>query len=84
VVDANGALVPNAALPLRFSISGNGEIAAAGNANPSDAASFQQPVHNSFEGKCLIIVRPKGNSGKIILKAEGENLKAGELTIETK
>jgi beta-galactosidase len=84
VVDAKGQFVPNVSLPLHFSISGNGEIAAAGNANPSDAASFQQPVHNSFEGKCLIIVRPKGNSGKIILKAEGENLKAGELTIETK
>jgi beta-galactosidase len=83
VIDANGRLVPNAALPLRFSITGNGEILATGNANPSDAASFQQPKHKTFEGKCLIIVRPKDNAGKITLKAEGEGLTAGEVVVET-
>ena len=45
--------------------------------------SFQKPEHKTFEGKCLIIVRPKGNAGTIRLKAEGEGLKAGEVMIET-
>ncbi len=83
VVDAKGHVVPNAALPLHFSIAGNGEILATGNADPSGAASFQQPEHQTFEGKCLIIVRPKGKAGKIILKAEGEGLTAGEVVVET-
>jgi beta-galactosidase len=84
VVDAKGQLVPNATLPLHFSISGNGEIIATGNANPSDAESMQQPQHKTFEGKCLIIVHPKGSAGKIILKAEGEGLESSEVMIETK
>ena len=77
-------LVPNATIPLHFNISGNGEILAAGNANPSDAESFQNPEHKTFRGKCLIIIRPKGNAGKITLKAEGESLTAGEVIIESK
>ena len=50
----------------------------------TDAASMQQPQHKTFEGKCLVIVRPKDNAGKIILKAEGKNLESGEAVIETK
>ncbi|HEV8282813.1 MAG TPA: glycoside hydrolase family 2 TIM barrel-domain containing protein [Chitinophagaceae bacterium] len=90
VVDANGWLVPDAIIPLHFSITGNGEIAATASASPNDMQSFsagpsgQKPQHKTFRGKCLIIVRPKGNAGKIILKAEGEGLRAGEVVIETK
>jgi beta-galactosidase len=84
VIDENGRLVPNAVLPLRFSISGNGEIIATGNANPSDAESMQQPQHKTFEGKCLIIIHPKGNAGTIKLKAEAEGLTAGEVVIVSK
>ena len=84
VIDEKGRLVPNAALPLHFSVSGNGEIIATGNANPSGAESMQQPQHKTFEGKCLVIVRPKGNAGTIMLKAEGEGLMAGDVVITTK
>jgi beta-galactosidase len=84
VIDENERLVPNAVLPLHFSVSGNGEILATGNANPSDAESMQQPQHKTFEGKCLIIIRPNGDAGTIKLKAEGEGLTAGEVVITTK
>ena len=84
VIDENGRLVPNAVLPLYFTVSGNGEILATGNANPSDAESMQQPQHKTFEGKCLIIIRPKGDAGTIKLKAESEGLTAGEVVITTK
>ncbi len=83
VIDVNGQVVPNAELLLLFSVSGNGEIIATGNANPSDVASMQQPQHKTFEGKCLAIVRPKGNAGKIILKAEAPGLKEAQIIINT-
>ena len=83
MIDANGQVVPNAELLLHFSISGNGEIIATGNANPSDVASMQQPQHRTFKGKCLVIVRPKGSAGKIILKAEAEGLKEAQIIIST-
>ena len=83
MVDAENRLVPDAVLPLHFSIDGNGEIIATGNANPSDVQSFQKPEHTTFRGKCLIIVRPSNKPGNIILKAEGHALTAGEVKIET-
>ena len=84
IVDEKGRLVPDADLPLHFTIEGNGEIAATANANPSDMESFQQPGHKTFRGKALIIVRPTGKAGKIILKADGEGLKTAQIIIETK
>jgi len=83
VIDANGRVVPNAEFPLQFSIGGNGEIAATGNANPSGMASMQQPQHKTFRGKCLVIVRPKG-SGSITLKAIATGLTSAQIVISTK
>ena len=83
IVDANGHLVPDAELPLDFSIKGAGEIIATANANPADMESFQQPQHKTFRGKCLIIVRPNGKAGTISLKANGKGLKSDEVVIKT-
>ena len=84
IIDANGRLVPDAIIPLHFTITGNGEIAATASASPNDMQSFQKPDHRTFRGKCLIIVRPKGKAGKITLRAEGAGFTAAELVIETK
>jgi beta-galactosidase len=46
--------------------------------------SFQQPQHKTFRGKALVIIRPKGKPGKIILKAEGDGLDSGQLSLETR
>ncbi|HSV12119.1 MAG TPA: glycoside hydrolase family 2 TIM barrel-domain containing protein [Hanamia sp.] len=84
IVDDKGHIVPNAVMPLHFRIEGAGKIIATANANPSDMESFQQPQHKTFEGKCLVIVQPKGKAGIIKLKAEGEGLESGELIISSK
>jgi beta-galactosidase len=84
IVDANGRLVPGASIPLQFSIEGNGEIAATASANPNNMQSFQKPEHRTFRGKCLVIVRPKGSGGEIILKAKGDGLSEGQVVIEAK
>lgn len=83
IIDANGNVVPNAELLLHFSVSGNGKIIATGNANPSGVESMQQPQHKTFNGKCLAIVQPKGNAGKINLKAEVTGLKEAQIIINT-
>jgi beta-galactosidase len=83
VIDANGQVVPNAELLMHFSTTGNGEIAATGNANPSGVASMQQPEHKTFRGKCLAIVRPMGESGTITLKATADGLTPAQVVIQT-
>lgn len=84
ILDEEGHVIPDAIIPVHFSITGNAEIAATGNANPAEMASFKQPQRNTFRGRCLAIVRPKGKAGKITLKAEAAGLPAGEIEIATK
>ena len=78
LVDDTGNLVPDGDLPLTFTISGAGEAAAIGSANPSDMRSFKSPVCTTFRGRCLVILRPTGKAGEITLTAE-----ASEISIET-
>ena len=84
IADDKGNIVPNANLPVEFSISGAGELAAVGNANPSEMASFHQPKRNTFRGKCLVILRPKGNAGDITLEASSPGLESAKIDVMTK
>ncbi|HEY4325012.1 MAG TPA: glycoside hydrolase family 2 TIM barrel-domain containing protein [Mucilaginibacter sp.] len=85
VVDNKGNVVPYVDdLLIKYKIEGNGEIAGVGNGNPADASSFQLPEKKVFHGKGLVIVRPKGNSGIITLKAEAEGLIGTQVTIITR
>ncbi len=74
VVDESGNPVPDAVVPVSFFVSGDGEIAAVGSANPKDVASFRQPRRDTFHGKCLVVVRPTGKRGAIEVRAESPQL----------
>lgn len=84
VTDERGQLVPNAELPIQFSISGAGQIAGVGSGNPTDVASFQRPEHKTWRGKCLVIVRPTGKAGSISLQATANGLTAARVVLSTK
>lgn len=81
VVDQAGNVVPNAAISVRFTITGAGELAAVGSGNPLLPESFQQPRRTTFEGRCLAIVRPVGRSGKAVLHAEADGLAPADAKI---
>jgi len=83
-IDRNGNRVPNALIPVRFTISGAGELAATGSTSPNDASSFHVPLRKTYEGRCLAILRPVGGAGKIQLKAEADGLKAATIEVRTK
>lgn len=83
VVDGKGHRVPNTAIPVRFTISGAGELAATGSAAPNDAASFHQPVRQTYEGRCLVILRPQNGPGLITLNAEADGLKPTRIVVRT-
>jgi beta-galactosidase len=59
---------------VSFVLSGPGEIAAVGNGNPKDVASFRQPHRDTFHGKCVAIVRPMGKAGVIEVRSESPGL----------
>lgn len=86
VTDAQGNLVPNAAIQVKLTVSGQGELAGTGSASPNNMASFTGPEVKTFRGRAMAILRPdKGNKGgRITLKAEAEGLLSDEITVETK
>ena len=81
VVDADGQRVPDAEIPVRFSVSGAGELAAHGSSTPNDPASFRGSVGKFFQGRCLAILQPKRNAGSITLQAEAEGLEPAIITV---
>ncbi len=82
VVDQNGFVVPGAAVTVKLTLAGNGELAAAGNADPSDMESVNKPVIKTFRGRTQAIVRPFAENGTIKLIADSQGLKSGELTLQ--
>lgn len=83
VVDKAGRTVPDAVLPISFSITGPGELAAVGNANPKELASFRSPVHDTYHGTCVAIIRPEGRAGSIEVRASSDHLQNARIVINT-
>ena len=84
ITDDEGNVIPDATIPVTFTVSGVGYIAGSGNANPIDMESFNNPVCKTFRGKALAILRPieDKKSGTIILKAGADGLETGEVIIK--
>lgn len=83
VVDEHDQVLPDAQIPIQFSISGAGELAAVGTANPTDVSSFQKPEKTTFRGRALLIVRPYETPGNITLRAKAPGLMPAEILIKT-
>jgi len=83
IIDNQGELIPDAAVPVTLTVSGAGEIAGSGNACPHDMESFNAPVCKTFHGKALVILRPLRDkkNGTIILRAEANGLTSAEVQI---
>lgn len=83
IIDAQGNKIPDASIPVTFTVSGVGEIAGSGNACPYDMDSFNNPVCKTYHGQALVILRPKKEirTGKIILKAVANGIASNEINI---
>jgi beta-galactosidase len=76
VLDEKGLLVPDAEVPVEFTIEGAGTLQAVENGNPTDMKSMQQPRVNTFRGQCQIIVRSGTNPGVISVTAKSGGLES--------
>ena len=82
IVDEKGNVVPYIDdMEITYQLTGNATIAGVGNGSFDDASSFQQNHKKVYQGRGLVIIRPKGLSGKITLKAKAKGLKEGTLVI---
>jgi beta-galactosidase len=85
VVDSRGRRVPYAETAVRFTVEGAGELAGHASAVPNKPASFRGTLRETWQGRCLAIIRPTahGKPGKITLKAEAAGLESETLTVRT-
>ena len=81
LTDAAKQLVTTGDAAIHFTITGPAEIIGVGNANPADMSSFQQPIKNTFKGRCIVIVRSTGKAGKIAVTANAEGLPAASISV---
>ena len=79
--DDAGNPIEDGVANLHFSVGGQGELAAVGDANPHEMASYREPHRRTFHGRALAILRPTGNEGSITLEARGDNLRSGTVTV---
>ena len=84
VLDAQGRLVPDAAVPLSFAVSGAGRLLAAGSANPYGIESFQDADTRSFHGTALAIIEPAARRGEALIRVASPGLRAASASIQIK
>jgi beta-galactosidase len=83
-VDAQGRLQPYADQLVHFSLSGPGTIAAVGNGDAQDDASYQGDQRKLYAGRALLVVRTTQHSGPITIKATTPGWRDASATIEAK
>jgi len=82
LTDDNGLRNPKADNLVTFEIEGPGEIIAVGNANPISIESYTLPKRKAWQGRCLVIVKTKKETGSITLIAKSKNLKSASIQLE--
>jgi len=85
IVDSNGFVVPDAdSIMVNFEVNGNGKVAGVGSGDPRDMSSFQQPRKKTYEGRCIAVIKPGKEPGKIRVQATAEGLKGASAVITVK
>lgn len=83
LIDANSTLNPLADNLLHFKLTGPGEIAGVGNANPMSLESNQLPQRKAWQGKCLVIIKSTNKTGQIKLTVSSKGMADKVLTIRS-
>jgi beta-galactosidase len=81
VTDEKGVITDDP-VTLYFTVEGDMELMATGNANPKEMRSFTQPRCTTYRGSCLVILRPGGKAGAATLKVTAADLPASEINIQ--
>ena len=76
VVDKDGNLCPLAEDQIYFSVSGNAKIIGTDNGCQTSMESFKAPQRKAFFGKCMVVVKGKGQ-----MKAQAVNLRDAVITL---
>ncbi|MBI2512777.1 MAG: glycoside hydrolase family 2 protein [Opitutae bacterium] len=80
VVDAAGARVPDAALPLTIEVAGEAELCAFGTGDPASVGSLTDSHTTTFRGRALAILRSTGRPGAVQITVTSTDTSPARLT----
>src|SRR5262249_17049342 len=81
VVDDGGVVVPDAAVPVHFEISGPGALIAPANGAPASHESFAGPERRAYQGRLMAIVRATAPSGSIAIEVSSPGLAGASVSL---
>ena len=89
IVDAEGNRVPDAAIPLKAGVTGQGSLAGFGSANPVTDENYTAGSFTTYQGRALAVIRSGYESGNAVLtvsagSAHYNALKDAVITISIK
>jgi beta-galactosidase len=82
-VDENGLIVPIADNSVSLEVIGEGKLIGFENGNPSDKDSPKGNIRKLYNGLALGIIQSTNKEGKIVVRAETEDMKEAEIEIIT-
>jgi beta-galactosidase len=83
-VDAEGRPDLRAGQQVQFTLGGPGAIAAVGNGDGQDPASYQGDRRKLYQGRALAVIRTSKQTGHITLTVKSTGLGDSSLTIDTR
>ena len=83
LVDSEGRVVSDSQRKVSLSVDGDGTLLAAGNASPTDMASFRSTSPALFEGRALAIVKSTDTDGTVSLTVTSDGLAPQTIQIKT-
>ena len=82
IVDKEGNVVPDAAIPLEISVNGSGTLLAAASADLKDLEPTISPRLTTWCGRGMVVVRSSNKKGRVTVEAKSE-LPTAKAVIQT-
>lgn len=82
LTDADGVVVPDAALPMTAQVTGDATLAGFGSANPVTEENYTSGSFTSYRGRALAVLRAKAPGGRAELTVSAEGLERVSIEVE--
>ena len=81
ILDSEGRVCPDAAIPLTATVKGAGSLLAFASADLKDTGVYTDQRCTTWKGRALMAVRSSAKSGNISIHVQGKGLSQGELKL---
>ena len=81
ILDRDGLVCPNAAIPLTATVKGSGSLLSFASADLKDTSVYTDAHCTTWKGRALLAVRSSAKSGSVSVTVKGDGLSQSQLTL---